>query len=339
MSSKERQKSEKLDKNAPGVVTLNVSPDKLRAIFPNPITSNTFEHEPENTSPSTPLPAKDGDDSDVKPSHKDDNASESTPATPQGNTNTTTINKETTADTPQSSAMAPPHATTTDEDGGEAAKKKGVKRSAAAAGVDGTASAGPGSANGDTPAPAVRVRSKPGPKKKAKLDDGVEIRASAAGAHKLGPKASMGAINAGLRALDRSGKPCRKWIKGGFQLKSFTGVQWEIPRWRAPPKFSGITDDSANGTGEESASAATPSADGSGSNKENGGSGNSKDKDGKTNGEAKTNGHTNGVNDVNGETATATPSDVEMTNAPTSGVASPSVEPATEAATPVAAAA
>ena len=54
--------------------------------------------------------------------------------------------------------------------------------------------------------------------------------------HKLGPKANMGAINAGLRALDRSGKPCRKWTRGGFTLKSFTGVVWEIPRWTAPPK-------------------------------------------------------------------------------------------------------
>ncbi len=53
-------------------------------------------------------------------------------------------------------------------------------------------------------------------------------------APKLGPKANQGAINAGLRALDRSGKPCRKWQKGSFHIKSFTGTVWEIPRWRAP---------------------------------------------------------------------------------------------------------
>ena len=52
--------------------------------------------------------------------------------------------------------------------------------------------------------------------------------------HKLGPKANQGAINAGLRALDRSGKPCRKWKKKGFRVKSFTGVAWELPSWRAP---------------------------------------------------------------------------------------------------------
>lgn len=67
-------------------------------------------------------------------------------------------------------------------------------------------------------------------------------------AHKLGPKANQGAINAGLRALDRSGTPCRKWQKGSFQVKSFTGTVWEIPRWRAPPKAA------ANGTSGGSAS-------------------------------------------------------------------------------------
>lgn len=50
--------------------------------------------------------------------------------------------------------------------------------------------------------------------------------------HKLGPKANQGAINAGLRALDRSGKPCRKWDKKPFQLKSFTGIVWDVPSWR-----------------------------------------------------------------------------------------------------------
>ena len=51
---------------------------------------------------------------------------------------------------------------------------------------------------------------------------------------KLGPKANQGAINAGLRALDRSGKPCRKWEKKGFQVKSFTGVFWSVSTWKTP---------------------------------------------------------------------------------------------------------
>ena len=52
--------------------------------------------------------------------------------------------------------------------------------------------------------------------------------------HKLGPKANQGAINAGLRALDRTSKPARKWLRKGFQLKSFTGVVWQSPSWGAP---------------------------------------------------------------------------------------------------------
>lgn len=57
---------------------------------------------------------------------------------------------------------------------------------------------------------------------------------AAAAIHKLGPKANQGAINAGLRALDRTGKAARKWQRKGFQLKSFTGVTWQSPSWRAP---------------------------------------------------------------------------------------------------------
>ena len=73
--------------------------------------------------------------------------------------------------------------------------------------------------------------------------------APAAG-HKLGPKANQGAINAGLRALDRTGKPCRKWEKKGFQVKSFTGVAWDLPSWRAPKKAKIETngDTGPNGT-------------------------------------------------------------------------------------------
>lgn len=92
-------------------------------------------------------------------------------------------------------------------------------------------------------------------------DDGTgePVSGRTGGGHKLGPKANQGAINAGLRALDRSGKPCRKWAKGSFQLKSFTGITWEISRWTAPPK-------KAPESGNEDSAA--PSADNS-SGKEN----------------------------------------------------------------------
>ena len=75
----------------------------------------------------------------------------------------------------------------------------------------------------------------------------------AMGNHKLGPKANQGAINAGLRALDLSGKPCKKWEKKGFQIKSFTGVTWGIHTWRTPrPKIdilvNGSSDQPLNGS-------------------------------------------------------------------------------------------
>lgn len=52
----------------------------------------------------------------------------------------------------------------------------------------------------------------------------------------MNPKANQGAINANLRALDRTGKPTRKWERKGFQLRSFTGVAWGVSSWKAPPK-------------------------------------------------------------------------------------------------------
>ncbi|AEO55929.1 hypothetical protein MYCTH_79897 [Thermothelomyces thermophilus ATCC 42464] len=152
-----------------------------------------------------------------------ENASDSTPNSPPAGTPAS-----------QSAVMGPPS---------EGPKKKGVKRSAAAA------------TNGNGEA---KVRGKPGPKKKQRLEDGtIEGGRGSLAAHKLGPKANQGAINAGLRALDRSGKPCRKWSRGGFTIKTFTGVVWEIPRWTAPPKARP----------EESADSSTPASDSS--NKEN----------------------------------------------------------------------
>jgi len=134
-------------------------------------------------------------------------------------------------------------------------KKKGVKRGAAGA-------------NGNEV--VAKVRGKPGPKKKLKLDDGETGRASAY--HKLGPKANQGAINAGLRALDRSGTPCRKWQKGGFTMKSFTGVVWGVPRWTAPPKSKPDTEGtdatagSAESSNKENKDESQPKSDKSNSN-------------------------------------------------------------------------
>ncbi|KAK9325491.1 INO80 complex subunit Ies4-domain-containing protein [Lipomyces orientalis] len=55
---------------------------------------------------------------------------------------------------------------------------------------------------------------------------------------KLGPKANQGSINAQLRALDRSGRPCRRWTKIPLELRSFTGWEWSVVTWYGGPKES-----------------------------------------------------------------------------------------------------
>ncbi|KAJ5457188.1 hypothetical protein N7530_012462 [Penicillium desertorum] len=78
----------------------------------------------------------------------------------------------------------------------------------------------------------AKSRGRPGPKKKPRLDEGETTKIPAA--QRLGPKANTGAINAGLRALDRTGAACRKWERKPLQLRSFTGVMWQLPAWRTP---------------------------------------------------------------------------------------------------------
>ncbi|KAG9674153.1 hypothetical protein KCU99_g3691, partial [Aureobasidium melanogenum] len=137
-----------------------------------------------------------------------------------------------------SNSLAPPTAVNGKKKG-VPGPKPGTKRTAA------QAEAGPN----------AKPRGKPGPKKKPRLADGTIDRTAEGtkkgpfggvnpiATHKLGPKANTGAINAGLRALDRSGKPCRRWERKGLQLKSISGVAWTVGSWAAPLKdnssFSG----------------------------------------------------------------------------------------------------
>ncbi|KAK2065478.1 DUF1711-domain-containing protein [Colletotrichum caudatum] len=204
------------------VVTLTVSADKLKKIL-----------EPDSVKEDSPVKM----DLDDTNGTKDTQESQDSPATSTTLPAPITTNGEAASDsnpgtpagdgTPAPTSMGPPM---------EGVKKKGTKR-------------GPGAVNGLGPDGQPKVRGKPGPKKKARLEDGtIDPNARGGpGGHKLGPKANQGAINAGLRALDRSGKPCRKWAKGGFTLKSFTGIVWEVPRWVAPPKTvpESSTEDSA----------------------------------------------------------------------------------------------
>lgn len=101
----------------------------------------------------------------------------------------------------------------------------------------------PGNKRANGQVEPAKARGRPGPKKKPRLDEGGDLSKVAA-AHRLGPKANTGAINAGLRALDRTGAPCRKWEKQPFRLRSFTGVLWQLPSWRThAPAKSEETDD------------------------------------------------------------------------------------------------
>jgi hypothetical protein len=99
-------------------------------------------------------------------------------------------------------------------------KKRGGKRKAVAPGVGvfsvvaGTGENG-GASGAGTPAPATD---------KEKV--------------KPGPKANPGGINAQLRALDRSGRPTRKWNKVPFLVKTCAGYTFYSTTWVAPGMLS-----------------------------------------------------------------------------------------------------
>ncbi|KAF3390702.1 INO80 complex subunit 4 [Talaromyces pinophilus] len=97
-------------------------------------------------------------------------------------------------------------------------------------------------------------------RKKLKLDDKTtDTTKLMPSGHKLGPKANQGAINAGLRALDRSGTPCRKWERKPFQLKSFTGVVWGLSSWHTPKPLP-QQQTPGDSSGVEEANGVTPAA-------------------------------------------------------------------------------
>ncbi|KAL8872346.1 MAG: hypothetical protein Q9174_002014 [Haloplaca sp. 1 TL-2023] len=133
------------------------------------------------------------------------------------------------AATPSSENSQPIAKEATGKPAGKASSPKTGSKRGLGAGVDGP-----------------KARARPGPKKKMKLEDsnGENAASSAKGgpgattvpAHKLGPKANQGAINANLRALDRTKRPCRKWEKRGIRIKTFTGVTLELPSWRGGTK-------------------------------------------------------------------------------------------------------
>jgi hypothetical protein len=54
--------------------------------------------------------------------------------------------------------------------------------------------------------------------------------------------------NAARNALDRTGKPARKWTKTNIELKSFTGFKYEIVAWSGGPKDLADEDEATSGS-------------------------------------------------------------------------------------------
>jgi hypothetical protein len=66
---------------------------------------------------------------------------------------------------------------------------------------------------------------------------------------KPGPKTNPGTQNAGLRALDRSGRPTRRWKRVEYPVHTCSGYTFRTSMWITPEVRNGITNGSAeNGT-------------------------------------------------------------------------------------------
>ncbi|EMC99169.1 hypothetical protein BAUCODRAFT_31490 [Baudoinia panamericana UAMH 10762] len=133
-------------------------------------------------------------------------------------------------------------------DGNTLAPPKVDRRRRGGAGISSGRKRAPPSIDPNGP---MRERGRPGPKKKPRFrPDGTIDRsndgtrpAPVTAPSRLGPKANTGNINANLRALDRSGKPCRRWERKPLHIKSFTGVMWGMPSWKAPQRDNGFAGD------------------------------------------------------------------------------------------------
>ncbi|EUC41114.1 hypothetical protein COCMIDRAFT_107033 [Bipolaris oryzae ATCC 44560] len=186
------------------VVTLKLPADSLTRFARPPTPAPSDQAKP---SPSTPTPQ----------------IVESAPADDTPADDTIIMND---ASTP--SSLAPP-----------TAKRKGPKP-----GTKRTAAQMEAGSNAGTP---KQPKAKPGPKRK-KMGDIINDPnskpsfAATPAINKAGPKANLGAINERLRALDRSGAKCRRWEKKGFQVRSFTGVLWQVPTYQ-PGRASAFADD------------------------------------------------------------------------------------------------
>ncbi|KAJ5481046.1 hypothetical protein N7539_006940 [Penicillium diatomitis] len=184
-------------------LTKNASPQLLVTLKLRPETLRQFLEEPQDTSDTkTPEPSSIPDKAEQSSPASSVEASAARPSSADAESNADAASTPATGATP-----------------GDTPRRKGIPGPK------------PGSKRGNgLLEPVARVRGRPGPKKKARLEDGTEPGKSSM-APRLGPKANTGAINAHLRALDRTGAPCRKWERKPLKLRSFTGVVWQVPTW------------------------------------------------------------------------------------------------------------
>jgi hypothetical protein len=192
------------------VVTLKLSPDHLNKFSRQPTPPPKEEAKP---SPPTPAPQINEPTPAATPADSTPNMDGSTP-----------------------SSLAPPVAK-------RKGPKPGSKRNAAQM-----------EAGSSAATPPKQPKAKPGPKRK-KMGDMINDPNSKgpfptpAAINKAGPKANLGAINERLRALDRSGAKCRRWEKKGFQVRSFTGVMWQVPTYQPGRKGAFPDDVKSDSTG------------------------------------------------------------------------------------------
>lgn len=89
--------------------------------------------------------------------------------------------------------------------------------------------------------------------------------------------------NAARNALDRTGKPARKWTKTNIELKSFTGFKYEMVAWTGGPKELVDEDEASSGSktpppsqqsasGQNTPSSSIPGTPSLGAARRNGGS-------------------------------------------------------------------
>jgi len=128
----------------------------------------------------------------------------------------------TVASSPVPSAVQP----TTKKGRGQGKRKGGAGLGAAILSLNGEGPGANGGSGAGTPVPVEKEKAKPG------------------------PKTNPGNVNAGLRALDRSGRPTRKWGRVEYPVRTCAGYTFHTTVWTTPEVRTTASAANANGNGE-----------------------------------------------------------------------------------------